>query len=410
MRVEPLKCLRANPERVGEVASPPYDVFDRASAAAYLEAHPSSFLAVDRPDATLCADVAPDAPEVYERARELLLERRRDFTLLSDETPCFYVYELQSAGRRQTGVIGAVAVDDYLDGTVARHELTRADKELDRVRHIEATGAQTGLVLLAYPDQLALDVILGSAKQAQPLYDFTADGVRHLVWRVARPAATEAIEAAFTCVPKAYIADGHHRAAAAARVCERRRAERGEAGAAGSFLAALFPASQLRILAYDRAVTDLAGLAPAELLGRLERAGFSVSEARYEPVRPQERGHFGCYLAGRWHELAWGREPGACDADAAASLDVSVLQDEVLGPILGVQDPRRDARMRFLSESEGPAALEAAAGDEGVAFTLFPTTMDDLMRVSDAGGTMPPKSTWFEPKLPSGLVVRRIDQ
>lgn len=410
MRVEPLKCLRPNPERAGEVVSPPYDVFDRESAAAYLEAHPASFLAVDRPDATLGAGVAPDAPEVYERARELLLERRRDFTLLSDETPCFYVYELQAAGRRQTGVIGAVAVDDYLDGTVRRHELTRADKELDRVRHIEATGAQTGLVLLAYPDQLALDIILGSAKQAQPLYDFTADGVRHLVWRVARPAATEAIQAAFTCVPKAYIADGHHRAAAAARVCEERRAEGGDAGAAGSFLAALFPASQLRILAYDRAVTDLAGLSPAEVRERMERAGFSFSEPREAPVRPRGRGRFGCYLGGSWYELARTPREGAAGGDVAAALDVSVLQDEVLGPILGVDDPRRDPRMRFLSESEGPDALEQAAGEGGVAFALFPTTMDDLMRVSDAGGIMPPKSTWFEPKLPSGLVVRRVDR
>ena len=303
-----------------------------------------------------------------------------------------------------------MAVDDYLDGTVRRHELTRADKELDRVRHIEATGAQTGLVLLAYPDQLALDIILGSAKQAQPLYDFTADGVRHLVWRVARPAATEAIQAAFTCVPKAYIADGHHRAAAAARVCEERRAEGGDEGAAGSFLAALFPASQLRILAYDRAVTDLAGLSPAEVRERMERAGFSFSEPREAPVRPRGRGRFGCYLGGSWYELARTPREGAAGGDVAAALDVSVLQDEVLGPILGVDDPRRDPRMRFLSESEGPAALEQAAGEGGIAFALFPTTMDDLMRVSDAGGIMPPKSTWFEPKLPSGLVVRRVDR
>ena len=410
MRAEPITCYRPRPEAAAELASLPYDVFDRASAAAHLAAHPRSFLAIERPDATFPPDHDPCADDVYQRAHDLLAERVADGTLLRDGTPCYYLYRLAWRGREQTGIVAACAVDDYANAVVRRHELTRPAKVDDRVRHIEATGCQTGPVLLAYRDNPVLGALIAAASLSEPLYDFADElGVRHTVWRVARPAAVESFRAMFEHVPCAYIVDGHHRAAAAARVCQRMRTE-GGAGHTGDeaynyLLCALFPAGELFVGPCHRVVSDAAGLTEEGLVGALEAAGMRVGGRSGRPVLPGARGRFGMYAFGAWRELAL--EASRPD-DPAGSLDAQILQDRVLGPVLGVADPREDPRIEFVGGVDDPAELEARAGERGVAFALFPATMAELMAVSDAGELMPPKSTWVEPKLRCGLFVRRV--
>ena len=410
MRVEPITCYRPRPESVAEFVSPPYDVFDRAGAAAYVAEHPSSFLAIDRPETAFPPEHDMYADDVYQKAHDLLAERVADGTLLRDGTPCFYLYRLVRNGRAQTGVVAACSFDDYNNGIIRRHELTRRSKEDDRARHIEATGCQTGPIFLAYRDNPVLEALIEAAKTADPLFDFTDEtGVRHTVWRVARPAAVESLRMMFEHVPRAYIADGHHRAASAARVCQRMRTEAGGrhtgTEAYNFLLCALFPASQLTVLPYDRVVADAGGLSEDELVAALEGAGLSVGPRRETAVEPTARGRLGMYAYGAWRELALtGERPD----DPVASLDVSLLQDRVLGPVLGVGDPREDRRVSFVGRTAGTAELERRAGEEGVAFTLFPTSVAELMDVADAGLLMPPKSTWFEPKLMSGLFIRRV--
>lgn len=410
MRVEPITCYRPRPEAAAELASLPYDVFDRASAAAHVAAHPRSFLAIDRPEATFPPDHDMYADDVYQRAHDLLAERVADGTLLRDGTPCYYLYRLAWRGREQTGIVAACALDDYANKIVRRHELTRPAKEDDRVRHIEATGCQTGPVLLAYRDNPVLEALIAAASFSEPLYDFTDEqGVRHTVWRVARPAAVESFRAMFEHVPCAYIVDGHHRAAAAVRVCRRMRTEGGESHtgdeAYNYLLCALFPAGELFVGPYHRVVSDARGLTEDELVRALEDAGMTVGERVGEPVAPSGRGRFGMYAFGAWRELSLaGERPG----DPAGSLDASILQERVLGPVLGVEDPREDPRIGFAGGVEDLRELEVRAGEKGVAFALFPVSMAELMAVSDAGELMPPKSTWVEPKLRSGLFVRRV--
>lgn len=414
MRVDPITCYRPAPERAAAFASPPYDVFDREQAAAYAKGHPGSFLCIDRPETSFSPDHDMYAPDVYARAAELLGNAVRDRTLLRDDTPCYYAYRLEQGGRAQTGVVCACSVDEYLDGTIRRHENTRREKERDRVEHIRATGAQTGPIFLAYRDNFAVDTLVGLAQTGDPLYDFTDDeGVRQTVWRIARPAAVEALQAAFGTVPCAYIADGHHRAASAVRVSLERREAAGDADPDhdrpfDSFLAVLFPASQLRVLAYNRVVADTDGLGAEGLLSHIAEAGFEVGGPSDVAIEPADRHEFGVYVGGRWHDVRLADPASLPAGDPVAVLDASILQDRVLGPLLGIDDPRTDPRVSFVGGVRGTSALEEAAGAGGVAFSLHPTSLDELMAVSDAGLLMPPKSTWFEPKLRSGLFIRRI--
>lgn len=410
MHAEPITCHRPRPDAAAELAAPPYDVFDRAGAAAYVAAHPRSFLAIDRPETAFPPEHDPYAPDVYERARELLAGRVADGTLLRDATPCYYLYRLRGDGREQTGIVAGVALDDLADGTVRAHELTRPEKEADRARHIEATGCQTGPVLLAYRDNAVMDILVEAAKAADPLYDFTDEaGVRQAVWRVARPAAVEGFRAMLAQVGRAYIVDGHHRAAAAADVCRRMREAAGS-GLSGTepynyLLCVLFPASQLAVLPYNRVVADTNGLDEAGLVAALEAAGVAVGGRQEGPVCPGRRGQLGMYAFGAWRELSL---EGARPDDPAGCLDAALLQERVLGPVLGVEDPRSDARVAFVGGVEGAEGLVRRAGERGVAFSLFPVSMGELMAVADAGELMPPKSTWLEPKLRSGLFIRRI--
>ena len=401
MHVEPITCLRPAPEHVKEFASLPYDVFTFNEVQEYIASHPRAFLAIDRPEVDFGPDQDPQAPEVYAHASELLRERQLDGTLLRDEKPCFYLYELTARdGHRQTGVLGAIAVDDYLDGSLHRHELTLADKERDRVNHIKGLRAQSGPVFVAYPDSIAIDTIVMAAKQGEPLYDFVAaDGTRQRVWRVARSVGVEALTVAFSTIPAAYIADGHHRAAAAVAVCEERRAEGREGDPAEAFLAALFPASQLRILPYDRIVELPAEFDEEAFVEALSEAGFECGPAVDQPIDPHQKGVFGLFLGGSWRTMRWKGEDEA--------LDVSVLQDRVLGPLLGIDDPRTDSRLSFVGGVTAEE-LERVTPSNAMAFALNPTSMDELVAVSDDDGIMPPKSTWFDPKLQSGLAIRRI--
>ncbi len=411
MHAAPITCYRPRPERASTFASLPYDVFDRTEAQSYVESHPNSFLAIDRPESAFDPDHDPYADDVYERARELLSSRVADGTLLRDETPCYYLYRLRQGKREQTGIVCACALDDYADGTIRRHELTRRDKEDDRVRHIEATGCQTGPIFLAYRDSSALEALAKAIKSSEPLYDFTDElGVQQSVWRVARPVDVESFDTMLGRVERAYIADGHHRAASAARVCQELRETRGTGAADApepyeSLLCVLFPASQLTVLPYNRVVADVAGLSESELVDALGKAGLAVGSRQDAPVTPERRGVFGMYAFGAWRELVLAGSP---PADPVEALDVSILQDRVLGPTLGIDDPRADSRIDFVGGTAGPAELERRAGRDGVAFSLFSTSVGELMDVADAGRLMPPKSTWFEPKLRSGLFIRRI--
>lgn len=412
MRALPFACLRPNPDKAAGFASLPYDVFNRAEAAAYVAAHPGSFLAIDRPETAFDPEHNMYADDVYDAARRILEERAADGTLMRDPNKCYYLYRLTQNGRSQTGIVAACALDDYMDGTIKRHELTRRDKEDDRVRHIQATGCQTGPIFLAYRDDPTLSFLVGAAKEAEPLYDFEdAEGVRQTVWRVGRPEAVEAFELMLARMPCAYIADGHHRAASAARVCAQMRKEAGDALTGEEpfnyLLCVLFPASELTVLPYNRVVADMGGLDAEGLCRAVAKANFEVSEPLDEPVWPGKKGVFGMYAGGSWRRLVWLGDEDA-DADPVASLDASRLQDRVLGPVLGIEDPRCDPRISFVGGNAGPDELERRAGSDGVAFSLCATSVADLMGVADAGLLMPPKSTWFEPKLRSGLFIRKI--
>lgn len=455
MRALPFPCIRPVPEHAAEVAALPYDVFDRAEAAAYVADRPLSFLNIDRPETQFAPEQDMYAPEVYERGAALLRERIEDGTLVEDRNLSYYIYELSWEGRTQTGIVAVCSVDEYEQGVIKRHELTREEKERDRIEHIGALGCQTGPIFLAHRDQPVLDMIVGAAKTSTPLYAFTdEDGVRQTVWEIVRRDAVDALHAMLGQIPCAYIADGHHRAASAVRVAQRMREEARAAGTYTGkepfnyFLSVLFPASQLTILPYNRVVADRNGLSTYELLEVLHGAGFGIVESPV-PVEPRERGVFGMYTDGTWYELRAdqpdtrayaestggdtdgeasevrvadasealvGDAPSSGDSDActcAASspvddLDVSILQTCILAPIFGIDDPRTDERITFVGGIRGTEELERRADAEGVAFTLCATGIDQLLAVADAGLVMPPKSTWFEPKLRSGLFIHRI--
>ena len=416
MKVLPFPCIRPVPERAAEVAALPYDVFDRAEAAAYVADHPLSFLAIDRPETQFAPDADMYAPEVYARGAELMHERIDEGIYQADPSMSYHLYELTQNGRTQTGVVAICSVDEYDQGIIKKHENTRAEKERDRIEHIRALGCQTGPIFLTYRDEPVLSFILTQVKTGQALYDFTdEEGVRQRVWEVRRPESVEAIREMFARVPCAYIADGHHRTASAMRVAHEMRAAAQEAGTYTGkepfnyFLSVLFPASELTILPYNRVVSDRAGLSVDELIARIHEAGFTV-EPSSEPVESTEVGVMGLFTAGSWYRLSFTPELASAVAQAGPveSLDVSVLQDRVLGPILGIGDPREDARISFVGGIRGTAELERRAGADGVAFSLCATTIDQLLAVADADLLMPPKSTWFEPKLRSGLFIHRI--
>ena len=404
--------LRPVAARAADVVAPPYDVVSEAEARALADGRPYSFLHVSRPEIDLPAGTDPHAPAVYARAASNLAAMVTAGVLARDPAPCLYVYRLTMGAHVQTGLVGAASVAAYDAGRIKKHEFTRPVKEDDRVRQIEALNAQTGPVFLVYRSDPAIDGELARVAGAPPEVDVTArDGVRHEVWTIADAATVARLTAAFDRLPALYVADGHHRSAAAARVCAARRAANPATTGDESynyFLAVIFPHDQMQILDYNRLVRDLNGLGSADFLAVVGRE-FAV-EPMAGMVRPARSGEFGMYLDGRWYRLVI--DPARVPADdPVGRLDVSLLQDNLLAPVLGIGDPRRDERIDFVGGIRGLGELERRvdSGEWRVAFALHPTGMEMLMAVADAGEVMPPKSTWFEPKLADGLVSHVLD-
>jgi uncharacterized protein (DUF1015 family) len=401
----PFRALRPAPVVAARVASVPYDVVSADEARALAHGNPLSFLRVTRSEIDLPADVSPYANAVYEQAARNFEELKRAAPMVHETEPSLYFYRLQLGSHEQTGVAGCFSVDDYERNVIRRHEKTRKDKEDDRTRHILELRAQTGVVFLTHRASPAITEVAARAAAAAPLYDFSApDDVRHTVWSVTGR-DTEALVSAFAALPAVYIADGHHRAASAARARAALAQSVGRTADADRFIAVSFPDDQVRILPYNRTVKDLGGLSPAAFLDRLRAAGVVVTPGEPSPSRA---GQVSMLLEGSWHALALpAPAPGTPRADA---LDVAVLQRTVLGPVLGIGDPRTDKRIDFVGGARGPAELARLVSSRraAAAFSMYPVSLDDLMAIADAGEIMPPKSTWFEPKLRDGLLVHLI--
>jgi len=404
--------LRPARGRAVDVAAPPYDVLTTQEARERAKGKRWSFLHISKPEIDLAPDTDPYSPSVYAKAAENLRDMMTNGVLVRDEKPGLYVYRLAVGGIVQTGVVAAASLADYESNRIRKHELTRPDKEDDRVRQIDALNAQTGPVLLAYPDSERVDRILSECAAGEPDSDVTADdGVRHSIWVVDDAGTIDRLVALFDAMPALYIADGHHRSAAASRVAAaRREANPAHTGQEdyNTFLVVAFPQHEMNILGYNRALRDLHGMNSRQFLARVAER-FDI-EPSSDAVAPDAPGHFGLYLDGAWHRLAI-RPEYVREDDPIARLDVSLLADNLLEPILGVSDPRRDKRIEFIGGIRGLAELERIVdtGQMACAFSMYPTSMADLMAVADANGVMPPKSTWFEPKLADGLVSLLLD-
>jgi len=401
----PFRALRPAPAAAARVAAVPYDVVNTEEAQALAAGNPLSFLHVSRAEIDLPRDTNPHADAVYAKAVSNLQRLRTEAPLLMDDVPSVYVYRLRMGGKAQTGIAACYSVDEYDRDVIKKHERTRRDKEDDRTRHLLDLRAQTGPVFLIHRTVPAIDQLAEHAASARPpLYDFTAtDGVQHTVWRVDGKDERKLVEA-FEDVPTLYIADGHHRAASAARARQQLRGADGATGEWDTFLAVAFPAAHVNVLPYNRVVRDLATQTPVAFLQAL-RQRFAVKDG---PPTPERRGDVSMFLDRRWHTIVLGDVPTG--SAAIDRLDVSRLQDLVLNPLLGIADVRSSQRIEFVGGARGPAELDrlVRAGRAAVAFSLHPVSVDDLMTIADAGGIMPPKSTWFEPKLRDGLLSHVI--
>lgn len=411
--IRPFRAIRPAQGLAEQTAALPYDVYNRQEAKEAVKDAPLSFLRIDR--AETCFDDSVDTYDarVYEKARELLTEQIQDGVYVTEEKPCYYLYELVMDGRSQTGIVGCASIDDYERGVIKKHENTRADKEEDRIRHVDALNAQTGPIFLAYRDRNDLREVVQRQKKKAPLYDFTSeDGISHKVYRVEGDEDTGRIRELFGKMEQIYIADGHHRCASAVKVGQKRRRE--HPGFTGEeefnyFLSVLFPDSELKILDYNRVVRDLNGLSEEAFLEKTAEQ-FQVECTEKEPVRPAKKGQFGMYLGGRWYRLTAKRTGAGKETNPVEGLDVSLLQDTLLEPVLGIKDPKTDKRIDFVGGIRGLSELERRVHtDMAVAFSLYPTSIAELFAVADAGLLMPPKSTWFEPKLRSGLFIHSIE-
>lgn len=405
--IRPFAALRPADGMAEKIAALPYDVYNRKEAKEAVKDAPHSFLRIDRAETTLPDDVDTYDERVYKRAKELLTEQVEKGEYITEDKPCFYLYELLMNGRSQTGVVGCASIDDYCRNVIKKHENTRADKEEDRIRHVDTLSAQTGPIFLAYRDRADLQALIKKGKEEKPLYDFTAeDGINHRVYRIADEGMQEEIARIFKEMDSLYIADGHHRAASAVKMGLKRRAEHPDYTGEEEFnyfLSVVFPDSELMIMDYNRVVKDLNGLTPEAFLSAVEEC-FTVEEKGAEPVKPAEKGEVGMYLDGKGYLLTV-KEEYRTD-EPVKGLDVSLLQDYLLSPILGIGDPKTDKRIDFVGGIRGLKELKKRTeSDCRVAFSMYPTSIGELFSVADAGLLMPPKSTWFEPKLRSGLFI-----
>ncbi|MBP5184283.1 MAG: DUF1015 domain-containing protein [Lachnospiraceae bacterium] len=408
--VKPFRCIRPAVEMAKDVAALPYDVYSREEAKEAVKGKPYSFLNIDRPETQFDPDFDMYSDEAYEKAASMLRDWQEKGVFVSDSDEAYYVYELIMNGRSQTGIVACAAVDDYLNNVIKKHENTREEKEIDRIRHVDTCNAQTGPIFLAYASESVIKAAVERAKEKAPLYSFTEeDGITHNVWKIAEAEEITKIRTAFEKINSIYIADGHHRAASAVKVGQKRRAE--NPGYTGNeefnfFLSVLFPEDELMIMPYNRVVKDLNGLSAEEFLARIEE-NFDIKKCG-SAVEPSEKGTFGMLLCDTWYLLS-AKDSIKALGDPVKSLDVSVLQDNILSPVLGIKDPRTDKRIDFIGGIRGIKELERrVALDMKIAFSMYPTSIRELFAVSDAGLLMPPKSTWFEPKLRSGLFIHKI--
>lgn len=407
-KLKPFRGLRPVAALAQQVVSPPYDVLDSEEARQITDGNRYSFLRVTKAEVDLPADIDVHSPQVYRQARQTLQQMIRDGVLIQDEQPCFYIYKQQMGGHSQVGLVAAASVDEYKQNIIKKHELTRQDKEQDRVDHITATEAQTGAVFLTYQASQSINLLISECMKNKPEYDFTTeDGIGHTLYVVDEPDKVRAISAAFEKVNFLYIADGHHRSAAAARVaddCKNRNPQHTGEEEYNTFLAVVFPHDMMYIMDYNRVVADLNGLSPEMFLERIAEKFTVVSSPA--AVKPAKGHTFGLYLNHAWYELA--AKPGTFLAGNPVDvLDVSILQNNLLQPVLDIQDPRTDKRINFVGGIRGMAELERLvdSGRYALAFSLYPTSIEQLMAIADAGQIMPPKSTWFEPKLRDAMVV-----
>ena len=409
-KVRPFKAVRPAPQFASRVAALPYDVMSSDEAREMVKGNPYSFLHIDQAERGLPAGTDLYAPVGDEKARDNLYKMIKDGVFIEDSKPCYYVYRQIMNGRAQTGIVGCASVDDYINDVIKKHELTRADKEEDRMRHVDVCDANTGPIFLTYRANGDISEIVEKYIKTEPVYDFVAGGVSQTVWIINDETDISLITRAFENTPSLYIADGHHRSASAVRVGKARREE--NKGFSGEeefnfFLSVLFPDDQLYIMDYNRVVRDLNGLTPGEYLARVSEK-FDIEPWSRPAGTIKEKHTFGMFLNGKWYKLT--AKKGSFDEkDVIGSLDVSILQNNLLSPVLGIGDPRTDKRIDFVGGIRGAAELEKRVnGGAAVSFAMCPTDVSELMKIADAGLIMPPKSTWFEPKLLSGLFIHKL--
>ncbi|MBE5916647.1 MAG: DUF1015 domain-containing protein [Pseudobutyrivibrio ruminis] len=408
--IVPFPAIRPSKEEAATIAALPYDVYSRAEAYEKVKEQPNSFLAIDRPETQFAPDVDMYSDQVYEKAAKLLREWQQQGRFIKDDKRFYYVYELTMDGRSQTGIVACASIDDYLNGVIKKHENTRAEKEQDRIRHVDTCNAQTGPIFLAYREDATIASVVKKAKSRNPVYDFVAeDGIGHKCWVIDDMVTCALIATTFDKMDSIYIADGHHRAASAVKVGLKRRQENPDYTGKepfNYFLSVLFSDNELKIYDYNRVVKDLNGLAPEELLEELDSVADLI-ETSDEAIRPGKKGQWSMYLDGVWY--LYQIHQNLQSDDPVEGLDVSLLQNLVLEPLLGIEDPKTSDRIDFVGGIRGLKELERrCATDCKVAFAMYPTSIAELFSVADAGLLMPPKSTWFEPKLRSGLFIHEI--
>lgn len=409
--IKAFECIRPDEKVADRVAALPYDVYNREEALKEVEREPLSFLAIDRAETQFDSSVDTYADCVYDKARELLDSRIADGTFITDTDKAYYVYELTMNGRTQTGIAACASIDDYNNNIIKKHENTRADKEQDRINHVDRCSAQTGPIFLAYRADEVIRNEVAKAKETKPLYSFTSpDGIRHQVYKISNAQSVENIEKAFAGIDDIYIADGHHRAASAVKVGLKRREEHPDYTGEEEFnyfLSVLFPDEELMIMPYNRVVKDLNGYSKEEFIKKIEEK-FEIEESA-AAVEPAYKAEFGMYPDEKWYKLKAKKD--ILSDDPVDGLDVAILQNNLLEPVLGIHDPKTDKRIDFVGGIRGLLELEKRCHTDCVlAFSMYPTSIAELFAVADAGRLMPPKSTWFEPKLRSGLFIHKIEE
>ena len=411
--IKPFQCVRPAADKADKIAALPYDVYNRQEAVEVVKKNPQSFLAIDRAETQFPDEVDTYAPEVYDKAAVMLQDWIKNGAFIRDEEECYYIYTLEMNGRAQNGIVACASIDEYANGVIKKHENTRADKEQDRINHVDTCSAQTGPIFLAYRNNNSMKQTMDAVwaeQKGKAIYDFVAeDGIRHTVYRISNPEHVVAIRKNFEEMNAIYIADGHHRAASAVKVGLKRREAHPDYDGTEEFnyfLSVLFPDEELMIMDYNRVVKDLNGLSVQDFLGKMESI-FDVEKLEKTDVKPTQKGEFSMFLDGSWYRCRMHRED--IPDDPVEGLDVSVLQNLLLAPVLGIGDPKTDKRIDFVGGIRGMEELERRCStDCAVAFAMYPTSISELFAVADAGLLMPPKSTWFEPKLRSGLFIHEI--